>query len=74
MNEEQYYAEIEHLIKKNEINKRARKLEENNDLVTTYWEIGKLIVEAQGGEKYAKYGNELIKKWSIKLTEAYGKG
>ena len=46
MNEEQYYAEIEHLIKKNEINKRARKLEENNDLVTTYWEIGKLIVEA----------------------------
>ena len=74
MNEEKYYQEIEHLIKSNEINKRARKLEENNDLVTTYWEIGKLIVEAQGGEKYAKYGNELIKKWSIKLTEAYGKG
>ena len=41
MNEEKYYQEIEHLIKSNEINKRARKLEENNDLVTTYWEIWK---------------------------------
>ena len=74
MNEQQYYEEIEHLIKKQEINKRARKLEESNDLVTTYWHIGKIIIEAQGRSKRAKYGNELIKKWSIKLTEAYGKG
>ena len=74
MNEEKYYEEIKHLIKKNEIGKRARKIEENNDLVTTYWNIGKLIVEAQGGEARAKYGNELIKKWSAKLTETYGKG
>ena len=74
MKEQQFYEEIEHLIKKNEINKRVRNLEENNDLVTTYWQIGKLIVEAQGGSKRAKYGNELIKKWSIKLTEFYGKG
>jgi len=28
MTEEKYYQEIEHLIKRNEINKRARKLEE----------------------------------------------
>ncbi len=74
MKEQQFYEEIEHLIKKNEINKRVRNLEENNDLVMTYWQIGKLIVEAQGGSKRAKYGNELIKKWSIKLTEFYGKG
>ena len=33
-----------------------------------------MIVEAQGGSKRAKYGNELIKKWSVKLTELYGKG
>ena len=39
MNEEQYYSEIEHLIKKNEIQKQARRLEENQDLVTTYWQI-----------------------------------
>ncbi len=74
MNEEKYYEEIEHLIKKNEIQKQVRRLEENNDLVKTYWEIGKILVEAQGGSSRAKYGNELIKKWSLKLTELYGKG
>ena len=74
MKEQQYYEEIEHLIKRNEISKRVRKLEENYSLVETYWHIGKIIVEAQGGSTRAKYGNELIKKWSIKLTELYGKG
>ena len=74
MNEQQYYEEIEHLIKKHEVSKRVRRLESNNDLVTTYWNVGRLIVEAQGGSKRAKYGNELIKKWSVKLTEIYGKG
>ena len=74
MREEKYYEEIEHLIKKNEIQKQVRRLEENQTLVTTYWEIGKILVEAQGGASRAKYGNELIKKWSKKLTELYGKG
>ena len=74
MNEQQYYEEIEHLIKKHEVSKRVRRLEANNDLVTTYWNVGSLIVEAQGGEKRAKYGNELIKKWFVILTEIYGKG
>ena len=74
MNEESYYQEIEHLIKRSEINKRTRKIEEENDTVTTYWNVGRLIVEAQGGLNRAKYGNELIKKWSVKLTETYGKG
>ena len=62
MKEQQYYEEIEHLIKKNEVNKRVRKLEDNHDTVSTYWDVGRLIVEAQGGSKRAKYGNELIKK------------
>ena len=74
MKEQQYYEEIEHLIKSNEINKRVRKLEENDSLVETYWQIGKLIFEAQGGNSRAKYGNELIKKWSVKLTKLYGNG
>ena len=74
MKEERYYEEIEHLIKKNEISKRERKIEENHTLVETYWNVGRLIVEAQGGSSRAKYGNELIKKWSVKLTELYGKG
>ena len=74
MKEQQYYEEIEHLIKRNEISKKVRKLEENYSLVETYWHIGKIIVDAQGGSSRAKYGNELIKKWSVKLTELYGKG
>ena len=74
MNEESYYQEIEHLIKRNEINRRARKIKDENDTVTTYWNVGRLIVEAQGGLNRAKYGNELIKKWSVRLTDIYGKG
>ena len=66
-----YYKEVESLIKKNEINKGVRALQDNSETLYTYWHIGKLIVEAQGG---AKYGNNLIKKWGKKLSEKYGKG
>lgn len=69
-----YYEEINRLVKRLEVNKRARIYQENNDVLVTYWNIGKLIVEAQGGEARAKYGNELIKKWSEELTKLYGKG
>lgn len=53
-----YYEEIEIVIKRHEINKRARVVEENNEVLRTNWEISKLIVEAQGGSTRAKYGNE----------------
>lgn len=69
-----YYDEVENYIKKNEVNKLARRYEENDDLLLTYWNVGRLMVEAQGGEARAKYGNELIKEWSNKLTQKYGKG
>lgn len=69
-----FYVEIENLIKKNEINKRARYLKDNSDTLNIYWQVGKLIVEAQGGESHAKYGNGLIKVWSERLTTIYGKG
>ncbi len=72
MNE--YYQKIEQYIKRNEVNKVARRMEENQDTLMNYWNIGRLIVEAQGGEKRAKYGNELIKKWSVEFTTKYGKG
>ncbi len=69
-----YYEEIEHLIKKKEINKQARYLKDNSETLNTYWQVGKLIVEAQGGNLRAKYGNKLIKEWSEKLVNLYGKG
>ncbi len=70
----QYYNKIKKLIENKEVNDRIRRLDENNETLRTYYEIGKLLVEAQGGEARAKYGDGLIKEWSIKLTKKYGKG
>ena len=69
-----YYKEVESLIKQNEINKGVRALQDNSETLHTYWNIGRLIVEAQGGEKRAKYGDGLIKEWGHKLSLKYGKG
>jgi predicted nuclease of restriction endonuclease-like (RecB) superfamily len=44
-------------------------------IVTTYYEIGRMIVEReQQGQKRAKYGTNLIKGLSEYLTEQYGRG
>ena len=69
-----YYEQVENLIKNNEVNKKVRALQDNSETLLTYWNVGKLIVEAQGGEKRAKYGDGLIKEWGNKLSEKYGKG
>ena len=45
-----------------------------SEMVTAYWHIGKMIVERQGGDDRAKYGDNLIKELSIKLTNDFGKG
>ena len=69
-----YFEEIKELIENKEVKDGVRRLSENNDKLKTYYEIGKLLVEAQGGEERAKYGDGLIKKWSLKLVEQYGSG
>lgn len=46
----------------------------NTAMVAAYWHIGKLIVEAQGGEAKAKYGDGLIDDLSAKLTKQFGRG
>ena len=51
-----------------------KKLIEENSTLSTYFEIVKLIVEAQRGSERAKYGNGLINNWSKILTKEYGKG
>ncbi len=46
-----------------------------SQLVSTYWKIGKHIVEfEQGGKDKATYGTQLIKNLSKDLKEAHGKG
>lgn len=69
-----YYNEIETYIKKNEVSKKIRVLEENISTLENYWNIGRLLVEAQGENNRAKYRNALIKKWAEKYTKKYGKG
>ena len=69
-----YLENIKTLIEKDIVLKKKHRLIEENSTLTTYFEIGKLIVEAQGGKERAKYGNGLIKEWSNTLTNLYGKG
>ena len=68
-----YLKNIEELIIENEATKKANDLRDNSNILNTYWQIGKLIFEAQGGLKRAKYGDGLIKEWGNKLSLKYGK-
>jgi len=72
MQEKEYYNEITSIIENIEINSRVRQLQDNSEKLEAYWEIGKLLVEAQGGKR-ASYGDNLIKKWSLDFTQKYGK-
>jgi len=46
----------------------------NFAMVEAYWNIGRLIVEKQGGEERAEYGASLINDLSERLTADFGKG
>ena len=46
----------------------------NFAMVETYWKIGEKIVEEQGGEAYAKYGENLLMSVSARLSAEFGKG
>ena len=69
-----YLKNIKNLIEKDVVLKKKHRLIEENFRLNTYYEIGRIIVDAQGGESRAKYGNGLIKEWSKELTSLYGKG
>ncbi len=73
MNEKNYYNNVVELIEELEVNKRVREIKDNRETLLTYWRIGKSIVEAQGGNVRAKYGDNLIKRWGEKLAQEYGK-
>ena len=48
-----YYNEIKHTLVKNEIYKKVKDYSKNKSDLNAYFEVGRLIVEAQGGEKRA---------------------
>ncbi len=45
----------------------------NSAMVTAYWNVGKMIYEAQDGNR-AEYGKQLIKYTAKQLTEEFGRG
>lgn len=46
----------------------------NSAMVEAYWNVGREIVERQGGKSKAKYGDSLIKSLAIRLTAEFGVG
>ena len=68
-----YYDEIKNRLIDNEVYKKVKDYSKNKNDLETYYEIGRLLIEAQGGEKRAKYGNGLIKEYSRRLQKEVGK-
>lgn len=64
-----YYNEIKEQIINNEINKRVKDYSKNRSDLQTYYNVGRLLVEAG-----KHYGEGIIKKYSDKLTKEFGKG
>ena len=68
-----YYDEIKKELVDNEVYKRIKDYSKNKYELERYYNVGKLLVEAQGGEERAKYGDGLIKEYSKKLMNEVGK-
>ena len=69
-----YLKKIEKLVENHIVEVKRYEYHKNSNLLETYFNIGKLLIEAQGGEAKAKYGDNLLKEYSKVLTKKYGKG
>ena len=69
--EQQFYEQIKSILSeaRNKVYQTA-----NFAMVVAYWNIGKSIVEQQGGEGKAEYGARLIAELSEQMTADFGKG
>lgn len=72
-NTEKYYKQIKDKIIDTEVTIRVKDYTKNKVVLENYYEIGRILVEAQGGEERAKYGNGLIKEYSKRLTSELSK-
>jgi len=63
-----YYNEIKEQLINNEIIKKAKDHSKNKSDLTTYYNVGKLLVDAG-----KHYGEGIVKEYSIKLTKEIGK-
>lgn len=69
--DDKFYSSVKEVLE------QARKRIYRNvqsEMVLAYWQIGKMIVEKQGGDSRAKYGEGLIQELSIQMTKDFGKG
>ena len=69
---DQHYNNIKNLIENNLVEVKKNEFKSNYHTLLTNFNIGKELIEAQGGEARAKYGNSLIKTYSKKLSSEYG--
>jgi predicted nuclease of restriction endonuclease-like (RecB) superfamily len=71
-NPENLYCKVSELLKQAQSNVVQTV---NKTMVTTYFEIGRMIVEEeQKGKERAEYGQQLINELSYKLSTEFGKG
>ena len=68
-----YYNEIKNKLIDNEVYKKVKDYSKNRNDLSTYYEVGKLLIKAQGGEERAKYGDNLIKEYSERLFNDIGR-
>ena len=68
-----YYNQIKDILINNEVYKKVKDYSKNRNDLESYYEVGKLLIEAQGGESRAKYGDGLIKEYSKRLINELGK-
>ena len=64
-----YYDEIKNELINNEITKKVKDYSKNKSDLTTYYNVGKLLAEAG-----KHYGEGIIKEYSKRLTNEFGKG
>jgi len=72
--EERIYNQIKNNFIDIEVNKKVSEYTNNRYDLSKYYEIGKMIVEVQGGETKAKYGDRIILNLSKRLSKELGKG
>ena len=71
--EDLYYKQIKEELINNEVYSKVKDYSKNKHDLETRYNIGKLIIEAQGGVERAKYGNRLIKEYSKMLEKELSK-
>ena len=64
-----YYNEIKNELVNNEINRKVKSYSINKSDLNTYYNVGKLLLDAGN-----KYGENIIKEYSIRLTKELGSG